>query len=91
MYCQKCKRVAQTNTNSSKHWSGIVFSHAQIFDGNSEFRSPDYLREVGHSGNGAVRITPVEPDKCFNSIHSIFCPSMNLYSFIFSLNFLWIS
>ena len=67
------------HTNSPKHYSGIVFTNATILDGNSTSKSPDEWKEIGHSGNGAARITRIDSEICNDRVKSIFCPSMNLF------------
>jgi len=45
------------HTNSPIHYSNIVFEHIVMKDGREIFPSPSGKKEMGHQGNGAIRIS----------------------------------
>ena len=61
----ECQAINNTSTNvdqmimlnSNVHYSGLRFFRSEIIDGNSTMPSPFGQNELGHSGDGAVRIT----------------------------------
>ena len=71
------------HTGSPKHYSGFFFGDSIIHHGHTEFLSPNGAFELGHSGNGAIRITLLKP--------FLICVSENLITirnFVFFFIFL---
>lgn len=52
------------HTNSPVHYSGLVFENAKMLNGMKSFLSPEGENEVGHKGDGAIRITLIKDYVC---------------------------
>ena len=66
-------------STSSTHYSGLEFYDTVMIAGNKEIDSPSGTKEIGHNGNGFVRITKIgsiviicTSKKSFNSLNSLF-------------------
>ena len=57
--CKDCVAIDRSGkkTDSSIHFSGLVFKNIVMLDGNSEFKSPLGVTSKGNSGDGAIKIT----------------------------------
>ena len=49
------------HTGSNIHYSQLYFSNTVMRTGKDSFNSPQYSTEVGHNGNGFIRITLLTP------------------------------
>ena len=80
-----CNAILESSTensiqhsNSSIHYSGYVFNYPVMIDGKSEMPSPtSKTNEIGHSGNGYIRITVIKIYPCSLTKKS------NLHNFVF--------
>jgi hypothetical protein len=46
-----------THTGSNIHYSQLYFENTVMLTGNDTFESPQYLPEIGHEGDGFIRVT----------------------------------
>lgn len=75
------------NTGSPNHYSGLSFTDPAILNGSSTFPSPLSEEELGHSGDGAIKITAILFDfvfpECSCDIEYWSVRHINLFVFIF--------
>jgi hypothetical protein len=70
-----------THTGSSIHYSELYFENTVMVAGNETFESPQYSSEVGHYGNGFIRVTSLDVLRQYK-LYSCVCASFN---FIYSM------
>jgi hypothetical protein len=74
--------VNGTHTGSSIHYSELYFENTVMFTGNETFESPQYSPEVGHYGDGFIRVMMLGVShQCM--LYTRVCTSFNfLYSMV---------
>jgi hypothetical protein len=71
-----------THTGSSIHYSELYFENTVMFTGNETFESPQYSPEVGHYGDGFIRVITLDVSRQYRFCTCV-CTSFNfLYSLV---------